>query len=144
MNLAMSYSPPLLAPMLARDEIAFRAPYRDLLVRRLVTTVFRPGNRVFPRWRGYKPGEVVTARVIEVPGSDELGVPPLFQDLRIPVRIVGLSVTPIGALERSAFAGSSPDVHDVESLIAHLHEIYRRPLQAFGNQVTRIALAYLD
>ena len=33
-NLALDYVPPPLAPMLARDEMAFRAGYRDLLIKR--------------------------------------------------------------------------------------------------------------
>lgn len=128
---------------LPRDEMAFRSRYRHLLLRRALTTVFRPGDRVYPNWRGYSEGEIVTARVIAKPGSDELGVAPKFDNLRIPIRITKLCVTAIDALGRGDFAGSSPDVFDASSLAAHLFGIYGRPLAVFGNQVTRIAFAYL-
>ncbi len=131
------------AVVLPRDEMAFRKRYRDLLLRRTLTTVFRPGDRIYPRWRGYSLGEIVTARIIDRPGSDELGVPPQFDDLRVAIRIVDLKVCPIEILSRDAFAGSSPDVFDRHSLATHLQEIYARPLAAFGDLVTRIAFAYV-
>jgi hypothetical protein len=123
--------------------MAFRSIYRDLLLQRALTTVFRPGDRIYPNWRGYSEGEIVTARIIRMPGSDEQGVPPEFDDLRIPIRIKAIGVSSIDALGRDAFSGSSPDVCDRASLAAHLHHIYGRPISAFGNQVTRIAFAYL-
>jgi hypothetical protein len=141
-TLGLDTRPPR-AVVLPRDEMAFRARYRDLLLRRALTTVFRPGDRIYPNWRGYSEGEIVTARIIRMPGSDEQGVPPQFDDLRIPIRIRSIWVSSIDALGRDAFSGSSPDVHDRASLAAHLHHIYGRPLSAFGNQVTRIAFAYI-
>jgi hypothetical protein len=135
---------PRCAVALPRDEMAFRGRYRDLLVRRKLTTVFRPGDRVYPNWRGYCEGEIVTARVIFRPGSDELGVPPEFDDaLRIPIRIGAISVCAIDTLDADAFEGSSPDVHDRDSLVAHLEQIYGRPISAFGNLVTRIRFDYV-
>jgi hypothetical protein len=131
------------AVMLPRDEMAFRWRYRDLLLQQALTTVFRPGDRIYPNWRGYSEGEIVTARVIRMPGCDEQGVPPEFDDLRIPIRIKAIWVSSIDALGRDAFLGSSPDVHDRASLAAHLHHIYGRPISAFGNQVTRITFAYI-
>ncbi|HUO92637.1 MAG TPA: hypothetical protein VMU22_06935 [Rhizomicrobium sp.] len=131
------------AVALPRDEMAFRALYRPLLLSRALTTVFRPGDRIYPKWRGYSEGETVTARIIRRPGSDELGVPPEFDDMRIPIRIRSISVSPIDALGRDAFQGSSPDVHDLASLATHLRHIYGRPIAAFGNLVTRIAFSYL-
>lgn len=131
------------AVILPRDEMAFRARYRELLLARALTTVFRPGDRISPSWRGYSQGEIVTARIISRPGSDELGVPPQFDDIRIPIRIVALSVSRLETLGPDAFLGSSPDVCDAASLAQHLHRIYGRPLADFDNQVTRIAFAYL-
>jgi hypothetical protein len=141
-TLRLETAPPR-AVTLPRDEMAFRRHYRELLVKRLLTTVFRPGDRIYPNWRGYSEGEIVTARVICRPGSDELGVPPEFDDLRIPIRIAALSVSPIDALEAGAFDGSSPDVYDKASLARHLEHIYGRPVSDFGNLVTRIAFAYI-
>ena len=131
------------AVALPRDEMAFRWRYRDLLLKRALTTVFRPGDRTYPNWRGYCEGETVTARIIRMPGSDERGVPPQFDDLRIPIRIRAISVSSIDALGHEAFSGSSPDVHDRASLAEHLRHIYGRPISAFDNQVTRIAFAYI-
>jgi hypothetical protein len=131
------------AVVLPRDEMAFRARYRELLLARVLTTVFRPGDRIYPSWRGYSEGEIVTARIISQPGSDELGVPPKFDDIRIPIRIEALSVSRLETLGRDAFLGSSPDVCDAASLSRHLHQIYGRPMTDFGNQVTRIAFAYI-
>ena len=128
---------------LPRDEIAFRKEYECLVLERAITTVFRPGNRLYPNWRGYIPGEVVTARIIERAGCDERQIPPVFNDHKVRVRIAAIDVLEIAALAPRHFAGSSPDVHDAGSLKEHLLYIYGRPLAAYGGQVTRIGLEYL-
>jgi hypothetical protein len=133
--------PPLDMP---RDEMAFRRRYEPLLFARTLTTVFRPGNRLWPNWRGYRLNEIVTARVIARPGSDALGIPPEFTTTRTRIEIVDIRVLPPEALTAEDFVGSSPDVHDVASLRIHLLGIYGRPLSAFGDVVTRIQFAYRD
>ena len=109
-----------------------------------ITTVFRPGNRVFPNRRGYIAGESVTARVIERCGCDRLGVPPLFNEVRIPIRITHLAVFFIDCVNDADFGGSSPDVFDRRSLIDHLERIYEEPIDSFNRTVTRIGFRYLD
>lgn len=129
---------------LPRDEMAFRAPYQPLLLDRRINTVFRPGNRIWPNWRGYLEGETVTARVIERCGSDEQRVPPRFNSVRVPIRILKLRVIDVEHLCAEDFEGSSPDVFDRDSLLAHLWNIYGNPISAYGGQVTRIRFAYAD
>lgn len=129
---------------LPRDEIAFRKEYQGLVLERTITTVFRPGNRIYPNWRGYRVGEVVTARIIDQCGSDEMNIPPLFNEHRVRVRIASLLVTTIDWLRREHFDGSSPDIFDIPSLEEHLKYIYRRPIEAFDRKVTRIELEYMD
>lgn len=130
---------------LPRDEMAFRKRYETLLLMRAITTVFRPGDRVYPAWRGYRLGEVVVARVIEQAGCDAVGHPPVFNDdVRLPIQITSLDVIEIGAFEPAHFAGSAPDVHDRASLEAHLMNIYQKPISAFGDRVTRITFDYVE
>jgi hypothetical protein len=129
---------------LPRDEMAFRKQYQRLLVARKITTVFRPGDRRFPAWRGYAVGETVTARVIARVGSDALGIPPRFNDLRAPIQITEVRLIDVDALAPADFEGSSPDVFDRRSLLTHLEVIYGRPITAFGSVVTRIAFAYCE
>jgi hypothetical protein len=141
--LKMSAEAPRSQPLsLPRDEMAFRKRYESLLLMGRITTVFRPGNRVFPMWRGYKRGETITARVIERPGCDVAGYPPVFNDVQISITIADIEVLPVAALRPHHFVGSSPDVVDVPSLEAHLFEIYGEPLSAYDNLLTRIALQY--
>ena len=73
----------------------------------------------------------MSARVIAKRGSDELGIAPEFDALSIRIRIANLVCGPIETLEDAAFAGSSPDVFDRESLVSHLQGIYATPLSAF-------------
>lgn len=127
-----------------RDEMAFRDRYEQLLLNRTLTTVFRPGDRRCPNWRGYEVGETVTARVIVQPGSDALGIAPEFSALRIPIRILELDVNDPNALRPLDFVGSSPDVFDQASLLSHLADIYDQPLSAYGDIVTRIHFSYLN
>jgi len=127
---------------LPRDEMAFRGCYEGLLRDRRITSVFRPGARIWPNWRGYIVGETVTARVIEQLGCDELRLAPRFNSVRVPIRIEDLAVLDVERLSPQDFEGSSPDVTDRESLLAHLFEIYGQPIEAYGRQVTRIRFSY--
>jgi hypothetical protein len=142
MSLHAAYEPPPRAPVLPRNEMAFRERYRAFLFDRSLTTVFRPGCRIFPNWRGYLEGEVVSARIISRVGSDELGIPPEFDDFCRPIRIESLQLCALDALDGNAFLGSSPDVFDCESLVAHLSAIYVAPLVTFSNCITRIGFSY--
>jgi hypothetical protein len=106
--------------------------------------VFRPGIRVHPNRRGYAVGETVTARVIEQCGDDRLGLPPVFNEIAVPIRITHLTVFYIDCVRREDFHGSSPDVLDRKSLIAHLERIYGEPADSFDRIVTRIGFRYVD
>lgn len=128
---------------LPRDEMAFRKQYQPLVVDRELTTVFRPGNRIFPNYRGYKPGEMITARIIEKPGSDELEIPPKFNDIKMPIQIMSIETFNVFSLNESHFVGSSPDVQSVAELIDHLGDIYQRPMSEFNDEVTRISFSYV-
>ena len=128
---------------LARDEMAFRKRYEALVVNKQLTTVFRPGNRIFPRFRGYKLDEIVTARIIEQPGSDEAKRPPLFNDIKIPIQIKEIKVLNVDELTGEDFKGSSPDVQTPAQLSAHLISIYSQPIHHFGDCVTKIEFVYL-
>lgn len=129
---------------LPRDEMAFRLTYEPLLLNRSLTTVFRPGDRRWPKWRGYRPGETVTARLIVQSGSDALGIPPIFNALRMRIQIEAIDVLAPTDLRPEDFAGSSPDVHDEASLRAHLFDIYGQPLEAVGDIISRIRFRYVD
>lgn len=128
---------------LPRDEMAFRDRYQALLAARQLTTVFRPGDRLYPAWRGYAVGEIVTARVIAIPGCDRRGVPPVFSDYSTPIRIEDVAIRTVATLDAADFAGSSPDVCDTPALLAHLEAIYGRPIADYGSRVTRIRFAYV-
>ena len=124
--------------------MAFRKNYETLVIQRQLTTVFRPGNRLYPNFRGYKPREIITARIIEKPGDDERQIAPIFNEIRIPVLIAEIHALNIHDLTPSHFAGSSPDVQNISDLISHLEYIYGTPITAYNNQVTRIHFKYLD
>ncbi|MBL4681438.1 MAG: hypothetical protein JKY88_12045 [Pseudomonadales bacterium] len=128
---------------LRRDEIAFRKNYEALVLDRQLTTVFRPGDRIFPNFRGYKHEEIVTARIIEKVGCDHRETPPVFSDIRMSVKIVDIRAIDISALTPGDFLGSSPDIQNVDQLLDHLAEIYQRPISSYENKVTRIQLQYL-
>ncbi|MCF7798395.1 hypothetical protein K9M74_00670 [Candidatus Woesearchaeota archaeon] len=128
---------------LPRDEIAFRKEYESLVEHGLLTTIYRPGNRIYPEWRGYKPGELVTARVIQQPGNDALMIPPRFKDIARPVKIKNIQLKSLDELSAQDFMGSSPDVQSVNDLINHLQWIYTKTPAEYNNQVTKIELEYL-
>jgi len=129
--------------MLPRDEMAFRKVYERFVLDESLTTVFRPGDRVYPSFRGYKEGEYVTARIIEVPGSDELRIPPTFNGRRKRIRIDSIDVRVLGEFTPQDFEGSSPDVQDRLSLKYHLALIYDTLLPDDDALVTRMVFHYV-
>ncbi|MFT5924364.1 MAG: hypothetical protein ACI9LE_001363 [Paraglaciecola sp.] len=128
---------------LPRDEMAFRKTYETLLVEQQLTTIFRPGNRLYPNYRGYKYQEVVMVRIIEMPGCDKREIAPVFSDMKIPVKINDIRTIDISELTKADFHGSSPDVQNLEQLLVHLEEIYDSPIESYENTVTRIQIQYL-
>lgn len=129
---------------LPRDEMAFRADYEQMVSEQLLTTVFRPGNRVFPNWRGYKQGEIITGRIIERCGCDINNIAPLFKPSKISLRIAKINIILVAEISPQDFNGSSWDVTDLESLDQHICKIYNKSLSAYDNIVTRIELEYLE
>jgi hypothetical protein len=128
---------------LPRDEIAFRKNYASLVENASLKTVFRPGNRLYPNWRGYKEGEIVYARIIEQTGNDDDLVPPIFNNYNRKVRIKNISIKSISDLDTKDFEGSSDDIKSVEDLKKHLYQIYKKEPDEYKNLVTRIELEYI-
>lgn len=129
-------------PHLNPDEMAFRKPYRELLLSGGITTVFRPGKRLPGDTRGYRPGQLVTARVIDRPGLDWKFTPPEFvPDIAHCIRISDVYSKDIDSMDRNDFVGSSPDVFDSQSLRYHLGLIYNMDIDSL-KEVTVIKFTH--
>lgn len=127
---------------LPRDEIAFRKEYSKLVESKSLTTVFRPGNRIFPNWRGYKPGEKLTARIISIVGDDSTFTPPVFTDFKECVIVKEIKLVSLSNLSDIDFIGSSDDIKNRSELISHLKQIYGKEPGEYDELVTKIVLSY--
>ena len=128
---------------LPADEMAVRAPYWELVERRALTTVFRPGDRSSGSFRSYHPGQHITVRKLMHVGADWINLPPMFApEARVAARIVTQIHLPIEVLKPEHFEGSSPDVIDLQSLLYHLGVIYNLPLSEITS-VTRTTFEYI-
>jgi hypothetical protein len=124
--------------------MAFRADYEKVVSEQSLTTVFRPGNRIFPNWRGYKQGEIITGRIIDRCGCDIENIAPLFKPSKISLRIAKIDMILAAEICPQDFNGSSWDVTDLRSLDQHIYKIYNKFLSEYDNIVTRIQLEYLE
>lgn len=107
------------------NEIAFRKIYRGLLEQEKITVIFRPGKRFCGDFRGYCEEQEATVRVIDSAGADWAMVPPKFvPDFSKNVIITEVETKTLGELVEADFKGSSPDIHDKESLKYNLGIIY--------------------
>lgn len=129
---------------LPRDEIAFREEYEELVKKEELKTIFRPGNRIYPNWRGYIQGEIVTARIIEQIGNDDLFIPPKFKEFKKKVKINKISLIQINQLNEKDFENSSEDVKSINDLKIHLNKIYKKDISEYDNLITKIELEYID
>lgn len=80
---------------LDRSDMAFRKNEKYCLEWDNIV-VYRPGNRMYPETRWYMEWEVIKARVIEKPGDDSKGLPPIFSD---EVKLVKIQTVKILDLE---------------------------------------------
>ena len=87
----------------------------------------------------------MTLRVIEKCGSDEKRIPPIFNDIKLKVKIAHIAVVNIEDLTANDFVGSSSDVQDIYMLKKHLCSIYGKNVTDYDNKdITKINLEYLD
>ncbi|MDD4804468.1 MAG: hypothetical protein PHN69_04770 [Candidatus Pacebacteria bacterium] len=132
---------------LPRDEIAFRKIYKDLIIKKKITTVFRPGKRICGDFRGYCSGEIIKIRIIEKIGADWAMLPPKFEEEFIKkIEIVEIKSFPVKDLQEDDFNGSSPDVFDKGSLIHQLGIIYNLSIEELQDDslITKITFKYVD
>lgn len=129
-------------PHLNPNEMAFRKPYQELLLSGGITTVFRPGKRLPDDTRGYRPGQLVTARVIDRLGLDWKFIPPKFvPDIAHCIRISEVYSKDIDSMDRQDFMGSGPDIFDSRSLRYHLGLIYNMDINSL-KEVTVIKFTH--
>lgn len=128
---------------LKRDEIAVRKIYESLVKDKKITVFFRPGNRLCPNYRCYFLDEIITLRIIEVLGNDNLKIPPKFNSFKQKIKIIKIDIKKISEFKKKDFVGSSPDVFDIISLKYHLGLIYNSSIDSF-DEVSRIEFEYLD
>lgn len=129
---------------LRRDELAVRKIYSHLIKSKKLTTFFRPFNRIFPNYRGYKHGEIIKIKIIETVGNDLHDIPPKFSEDEFPARIVSIKAKRFNDISEEDFFGSSPDVTNKNSLAYHLGVIYNLPMDKIEqSEITIIEIKYL-
>lgn len=125
------------------DAIGFRMVYRDFVLLRSLTTIFRLDKSKYKEL--YCCGRIVEGRIIAVPGNPRLNTKPIYEGK--PIHLIAKSVSRIalGKLKQGDFVGSSPDVQDVQGLIYHLGMIYNKSAGEFTprTKVIRIELEYV-
>jgi len=128
---------------LPRNEMAFRKRYEHPVFDETLTTVFRPGNRMFPNWRGYKKEEQITARIIEKVGNDAKFIPPVFTKNKKQVKIKNIEVIDINNLNKKDFIYSCPNVKTSDDLKKQFVWVYNKEPEEYNNIVTKIELEYI-
>lgn len=111
--------------LLNPNEIAFRKVYSGLLEKGKISVIFRPEQRLCGDFRGYCTDQNVAIRIIDKVGADWAMIPPTFvSGFSKRARITNVETKKIGELEMVDFNGSSPDIHDRDSLKYYLGIIY--------------------
>lgn len=111
--------------LLNPNEIAFRKVYSGLLEDGKISVIFRPEQRLCGDFRGYCTDQNVTIKIIDKVGADWAMIPPKFaKGFSKNARITNVETKKIGELKGTDFDGSSPDIHNKESLKYYLGIIY--------------------
>jgi hypothetical protein len=132
-------------PVTPRDEIGFRKIYEDLVYNHEITTIFRPGERTCNLNKGFCEGETINIKILDKIGADWAMLAPKTIPIDKKVLILKAENKKIGELTQDDFIGSSPDVHDKQSLIYNLGVIYNLPPSELTDDsiVTRTTFRYL-
>jgi hypothetical protein len=128
--------------MFPRDEIWIRNVYEPEVMSGSLTRIFKPYNRIYPNNKGFKLGEEVKVRIVDVPGNDVTNCRPLVREDYRRATIENLVVTNIEKLKPKDFKGSSKDVYDITSLRYNLGLIYGNIPEAF-DVITIIDIKYI-
>ncbi len=129
---------------LPRDEMAFRKECGKQVMNQSLKTIFRPGNRIFPKWRGYKKGEIVTARIIDQLGNDSELKHPIFTNYKKKIKIKNISLIDVADLTEKDLLQTYSHVKTVDDLKKHLFWVYNKSLEEYNNIITKIDIEYLN
>lgn len=127
----------------SENEIGFRMVYRDMVLSRSLTTIFRPDDRKYEKL--YGAGSLIKGKIIEQPGSASLEINPVFTEDTVRLEVKSIKKIALKDLKPEDFLGSSPDVQDVMGLIYHLGMIYNKPAISYmpNESVIKISLEYV-
>ena len=126
---------------LDRNDISFRKEDEEELITKNEITVFRPGNRMYPKERWYIPGEVVKARVINIPGNDKEHREPIFSNTVELVKIEAINVLQEEQINNGDFCNSLTCIKSRKELKKHLKNIY---IKDDFNTITKIQIKKIN
>ena len=128
--------------MFPRDEIWIRKVYEPEIMGGKLTRLFKPENRMYPNPKGFKIGEEIKIRVVEVPCHDNQECVPVLSKEYKKAFIKNLAVIDIDMLKKKDFLGASKDITDIASLRYHLGILYNRAPGSF-KKITIIDIKYI-
>ncbi len=129
----ISYTPTM---YLDRNDISFRKEDEKDLLTKEQLTIFRPDNRIYPKERWYMTGEVVKARVIDVPWNDSEKKAPIFSKTIQLVKIQAIEVLNKENIENSDFENSLEHIKSKNDLDIYFKNIYKN----VPNEITKIKI----
>lgn len=107
-------------------ELWFRSAYHDGLAAHEISAAVRPGDRRFPAAKGTSIGDQAKIRILLKPGSEELGLEPMFNGFETQAVITDLVVKKLAELTSEDLAGCSGDSKTPDTVKQHLNQIYGR------------------
>jgi hypothetical protein len=128
--------------MFPRDEIWLRKVYEPEVVSGSLTRIFKPGDRTYPNHKGFKIGEQIKIRVVEIPGNDQTNCVPIVKNYYRKATIDSIIVTAIDSLKKEDFIGSSKDIYNKNSLRYNLGLLYNDVPESF-NKISIIEIKYI-
>lgn len=134
------YSKKLNTMYLDRNDLSFRQEEKKDLLSQDKITVFRPGNRIYPEHRWYIPGEVVKARVIDVPWNDKEHKEPIFSDTVELVKIQTIHILKTEDIHENDFKNSWAYIKTKDDLAKYLKTIYVQ----VPKDITKIEIKKID
>ena len=130
-----------------RNHITVRRLYNSFVEDRSLTTIFRPGVRLYPNEKSYRDGQLALVKILQVPGNDVYGIEPVHFDNDFPVRVERSVATRLIDVEPSLFSSAGPDINSLDTLRFNLANIYNLSYkEVFSDdfEVTYTTFKYLD
>jgi len=123
-----------------KNHITLKKFYHEDIKQKILTRIFRPGNRECPDEKCYFGTQKVFIKILDITGSDYHKIEPIHLPQKYPVEIISSKCLKLKDLKKSDFKNCGSDLKNIETLKSHLGLIYNLDTNIFNDKNFEITI----